>query len=342
MRRAGAPFGPRGPLGRGPPSGAADGSKGYGMKIATGHEFHERVAAAAEAVHPGITWALIDLDGNWTESPEGSDLLVWAGDAYIEAYVDAVTAIAPPKWAHTEDAGTDGRFYDDMRAKGVPVTHSPGANAPEVAELAFAGVMWGAKRLGELREQQRAHHWRKLMLTALSDTTVLIVGLGAIGSRVARYAKAFGMTVLGIRRSPEPVPGVDRQGTTDDLAAFLPEADFVVLALPISDATAGLIDGDALARMKRTATLVNVGRGALVDVAALREALASGGIAQACLDVLPVEPWPSDDDLWDVPNLLITPHNGSRSPLYAVRVGEMWLENFERYVKGEPFLHRAF
>ena len=312
------------------------------MKIATGHEFHREVAAAAAAIHPDITWALCDWDCNWTESPEGSDLIVYAGDAYTEAWVDAVTSIAPPKWAHTEDAGIDGRFYDDMRAKGVPVTHSPGANAPEVAELAFAGVMWGAKRLGELREQQRAHAWNKLDLAALSASTVLVVGLGAIGSCVVRYAKAFGMTVHGIRRSPEPVPGVDRQGTTDDLAAFLPEADFVVLAVPISDETEGLIDAGAFARMKSTATLVNVGRGALVDTDALRAALASGGIAQAFLDVLPVEPWPSDDDLWDVPNLVITPHNGSRSPMYAIRVGRMWLENLERYVKGEPLLYRAF
>ena len=312
------------------------------MKIAAGHEFHQQVAAAAQAIHPGITWALTDARNNWTESPEGSDLIVYASDAYTEAWVDAMISIAPPKWAHTEDAGIDGRFYDNMRAKGVPVTHSPGANAPEVAELAFAGVMWGAKRLGELREQQRAHEWRKLDLTALSATTVLVVGLGAIGSRVAHFAKAFGMNVLGIRRSAEPVPGVDRQGTPDDLDAFLPEADFVVLALPISDETTDLIDGRALARMKSSATLVNVGRGALIDVDALRGALASGEIAQACLDVLPVEPWPSDDDLWDVPNLLITPHNGSRSPLYAVRVGEMWLENLKRYVSGEPLLYRAF
>ena len=312
------------------------------MKIATGHEFHDQVAAAAESIHPDITWALCDWDCNWTESPEGSDLIVYAGDAYTEEWVNAVTSIAPPKWAHTEDAGIDGRFYDDMRAKGVPVTHSPGANAPEVAELAFAGVMWGAKRLGELRAQQRAHEWNKLDLTALSATTVLVVGLGAIGSLVAHYAKAFGMNVLGVRRSPEPVPGVGRQGTTDDLAAFLPEADFVVLAVPISDETENLIDEAAFARMKSTATLVNVGRGALVDTDALRAALGSGGIAQAFLDVLPVEPWPSDDDLWDVPNLFITPHNGSRSPMYPIRVGEMWLENLERYVKGEPLLYRAF
>ena len=312
------------------------------MKIATGRDFYEQVAERAAAICPDIEWALMEADGSWSAPPEGADAIVYAGAAYTEAFVDAAIAIAPPRWAHTEDAGIDGRFYDDMRAKGVPVTHSPGANAPEVAELAFAGVMWGAKRLGELRDQQRARRWSKLMLTGLSATTLLVVGLGAIGSRVARYGAAFGMTVHGIRRSAEPLPGLARQGALADLADFLPEADFVVLAMPISEETAGVIDRAALARMKPTATLVNVGRGALVDIDALRDALASGAIAGAFLDVMPVEPWPEDSDLWELPNLFITPHNGSKSPLYAVRVGEIWLDNLKRYRDGEPFRYRAF
>ena len=312
------------------------------MKIATGYEFHRQVAAAAEAICPDITWALSDTQGNWSEPPDGSELIVYAGDAYTEAWVDTVIAMTPPKWAHTEDAGIDGRFYDAMRANGVAVTHSPGANAPEVAELAFAGVMWGAKHLGELRAQQLQHEWKKLDLQAMSASTILIIGLGAIGSRVAAFSKAFGMTVLGIRRSADPVPNVDHQGTLGDLAALLPQADFVVLAIPISDEASNLIDRNAFTLMKNTATLVNVGRGALIDTDALRDALADGTIAQACLDVLPVEPWPADDDLWDVPNLLITPHNGSRSPLYPIRVSEIWLDNLKRYVQEKPLRSRAF
>ncbi|MCY4230894.1 MAG: D-2-hydroxyacid dehydrogenase [Alphaproteobacteria bacterium] len=312
------------------------------MKIAAARDFHGRVQTAAEAICPDIEWALTDKTGVWTRPPAGADAIVYAGTAYTNSFVDDMLSIAPPKWAHTEDAGIDGRFYDGMRAKGVPVTHSPGANAPEVAELAFAGLMWGAKHLGVLRAQQHAHHWEKLMLPGLSATTVLIVGLGAIGGRVAQYAKAFGMTVHGIRRSPRPVPGMDRQGVLADLATFLPDADFVVLALPISDDTTGMIDQTALRRMKKTAVLVNVGRGALVDIDALREALEAGVIASAFLDVLPVEPWPADSDLWDVPNLFITPHNGSLSPLYAERVADIWLENLKRFTAGEPLLHRAF
>jgi len=312
------------------------------MKIAAARDFHDRAAEAAAAIRPDIEWALTDESGAWTAPPEGADAIVYAGAGYTAAFVNDMISIAPPAWAHTEDAGIDGLFYDHMRAKGVPVTHSPGANAPEVAELAFTGLMWGAKRLREFRAAQRAHRWEKLMLPGLSATTVLIVGLGAIGSRVAHYARAFGMTVHGIRRSPEPAPGVDRQGTLADLADFLPDADFVVLALPNTDETASIVDREALARMKNTATLVNVGRGALVDIDALRDALASGEIAQAFLDVLPVEPWPADSGLWDIPNLFITPHNGARSPLYAVRVAEIWLENLKRFTEGKPLLHRAF
>ena len=313
------------------------------MKIATGHKFYSQVSARAQTIVPDITWALIDDNGNWSDLPDDAELIVYAGDdAYCDAWVDAVTAIAPPKWAHTEDAGIDGRFYDDMRAKGVPVTHSPGANAPEVAELAFAGVMWGAKRLGTFRAQQFDHAWIKHDLAALSACSVLIVGLGAIGSRVAGFAKAFGMTVYGVRRSATPVAGVDHQGTMADLATFLPKVDFVVLAIPISEESTRLIDQEALRCMKPTATLINVGRGALVDIDALRDALVAGRLAQACLDVLPVEPWPAESDLWDIPNLFITPHNGSRSPLYIARVGDIWLENLRRHVNGEAFVNRAF
>ena len=313
------------------------------MKIAAAQDFHDEVAARAEEFCPGIEWALTDREGNWTAPPDGADAVVYAGDAYTEAFVDTAISIAPPpKWAHTEDAGIDGRFYDDMRAKGVAVTHSPGANAPEVAEFAFAGVMWGAKRLAEFRDLQRAREWRQLQQTGLSAATILVVGLGAIGSRVAAYAGAFGMTVHGIRRSADPVPGLDRQGTLADLAGFLPEADFVVLAVPNTDETAGMIGARALACMKPTATLVNVGRGALVDIEALRDALASGGIAQAFVDVLPREPWPADSDLWDIPNLFISPHAACMTPLYTVRVGEIWLENLKRFLSGEAFIHRAF
>ena len=313
------------------------------MKVAAGREFFERYGAAAQEIVPDLQWALIEADGAWSQSPQDCDLIVYAADAYTNAFVDAVIQISAPRWAHTEDAGVDGLFYDVMREKQAVLTHSPGANAPEVAEVAFGFVLWSAKNLGELREHQREHRWQTLPLESLSDKTMLIVGLGAIGSRVATYGNAFGMRVLGIRRSSGAVANIDRQGTMADLTAFLPEADFVVLAIPIGPEVVGLIDQRALALMKPTATLINVGRGALVDIPALKQSLQDGHLRHFCTDVLPDEPWPADDDLWDLANVLITPHNAWSSPLYLKRVGDLWIENLRRYVRGgDAMLHRAF
>ncbi|MBI3246992.1 MAG: D-2-hydroxyacid dehydrogenase [Deltaproteobacteria bacterium] len=311
------------------------------MQIAVGHSFYELVQARARTLVPDLEWALVDTQGVWSVPPDDAELLVLAGDTYTNALVERVVQLPRLRWAHTEDAGTDGVFYETMHTRGVTVTHSPGTNAVEVAEFAFALLLRSAKRLGDFREQQRAHQWQLLGLESLSDKTVLIVGLGAIGARLAVYAKAFGMQVLGVRQSSVPVANVDRQGTLADLRRFLPEADFVVLAVPLTEQTRGLIGAQELALMKPTATLINVARGAVVDLPALREALAAKRIRQACLDVLPHEPWPADDTLWETPRLLLTPHNAWSSPLYLRRVAELWLENLSRYVNGAVLLHVA-
>ncbi len=310
------------------------------MKVAAGRSFFECVRAEANEIVPGLGWTLITADGSYAESSEDCDLVVLAGDTYTSAFVETVSKLPVIRWAHTEDAGTDGPFYDAMRARKVTVTHSPGANAAEVAEFTVGCMLWSAKRLGELRDNQCAHRWQLLALDSLSDKTVLVVGLGAIGSRVATLAKAFGMYVLGIRRSPEVLAQVDAQGPLTDLPNFLPIADFVVLALPFTEENRGLIGQSALALMKPTATLINVARGAIVDVAALKEALRAGRLRHACLDVLPTEPWPAEDDLWDTSRLLLTPHNAWSSPLYLPRVGQLWLENLRHYVRGEELLHK--
>jgi phosphoglycerate dehydrogenase-like enzyme len=311
------------------------------MKVAAGRSFFEYVQSRARTIVPDLHWALTNPAGTWSVSPDDCDLLVLAGDAYTPAFVERALQLSGLRWTHTEDAGTDGLFYDTMRARGVKVTHSPSANAREVAEFAIGLMLWSAKRLSDLHEQQRAHRWQLLGLESLSDKTMLIVGLGAIGSQLATFAKAFGMRVLGIRQSSEFAPSVDQQGTLAELHSFLAEADFIVLALPLTPQTRGLIGKAELAQMKRTATLINVARGAIVDVDALKEALIAKQIRAACLDVLPTEPWPAADELWDTPRLLITPHNAWSSPLYLPRVADLWLENLSRYVRGEALLHQV-
>ena len=311
------------------------------MHIAAGQSFVGQVDHRARILVPDLHWVVINADGSCAEPADSCDLLVLAGESYTAQFVEAVLKIPAVRWAHTEDAGTDGLFYDTMRARGVTVTHSPGTNAIEVAEFAFGQVLWSAKRLGAFRDNQRAHRWQLLGLESLSDKTILVVGLGAIGQEVAKFAKAFGMRVLGIRQSPTAVANVDQQGTLAELSLLLPEADFVVLAVPLTDQTRELIGARELACMKPTATLINVARGAVVNVQALKETLQAGTIRQACLDVLPTEPWPANDDLWDVPNLFLTPHNAWSSPMYLPRVADLWLENLQRYVSGHDLLHQV-
>lgn len=217
------------------------------MKIAAGREFFTRCAKAAQKIAPSVEWTLIEADGSWSAPPDDCDLIVLAGDAYRREFIDAAVSLPQSRWAHTEDAGTDGRFYDAMHAKGALVTHSPGANAPEVAEFAVGMLLWSAKRFGELHAQQRQHRWHELPLDSLSDKTALVLGLGAIGSRIVNLLRAFGMRVLGIRRSTEPLAGLAVQGRLHDLDLLLSEADVVIVALPATDETRGLIDAARLA-----------------------------------------------------------------------------------------------
>ena len=126
------------------------------------------------------------------------------------------------------------------------------------------------------------------------------------------------------------------------LPELLAVSTILSLHVPLTPETHGLIGKTELARLKPAATLINVARGAIVDIPALKEALRKGQLRQACLDVLPTEPWPAEDDLWDIPNLFLTPHNAWSSPLYLPRVATLWLENLRRYVRSDELLHRVF
>jgi phosphoglycerate dehydrogenase-like enzyme len=168
---------------------------------------------------------------------------------------------------------------------------------------------------------------------------VLLVGLGRIGGRIARLCKAFGMTVIGVRRDVAGgAEGADEVHSFRDFAALVPRADFVVLACPLTDETRGLVNAAALAAMKSTAHLVNVARGRVVDEAALVAALQAGRIRGAALDVTADEPLPADSPLWAMPNVLITPHTGGETHMYEDNVLDLMVENIARLQRGETSL----
>jgi D-2-hydroxyacid dehydrogenase (NADP+) len=238
-------------------------------------------------------------------------------------------------------AGVDQFDPPLLAARGIRLASAQGANERAAAEHAMALILALARRLPEARDNQARRHWRGMARQLqnredeLGGKTLLIVGLGRIGGRLARLAKAFDLRVLGIRRDPASGRnGADAVHGLDRLPALLPEADFVTLTCPLTPATRGLIDAGALRSMKPTAYIVNVARGACLDEVALVEALSQGLIAGAALDCFAEEPLPPSSPLWAFDNVLITPHAAGETRRYEDNVLDILLRNLDRLWSG--------
>ncbi len=245
-------------------------------------------------------------------------------------------------------AGVDQYAKDALAARGVRLASAAGVNARAVAEHAMALVLALARKLPEARDNQARQFWRGMMgerarrEDELGGKVMVIVGLGRIGGRLARLAKAFEMRVVGTRRDPAAgANGADAVFATGQLGELLPEADFVVLCCPLTPETTGLIGAEALGRMRRSAYLVNVARGACVDEAALAAALAEGKIAGAALDCAREEPLAAGAALWGVPGVFITPHTAGETQAYEDNVLDLLMENLGRLWRGERELRNG-
>ncbi|HTT76771.1 MAG TPA: D-2-hydroxyacid dehydrogenase [Candidatus Binataceae bacterium] len=242
-------------------------------------------------------------------------------------------------------AGVDQYGREALARRGVRLASAHGANARAVAEHAMALVLALARRLAEARDNQARKFWRGMIGDPsaregeLGGKTMLIVGLGRIGSNIAGLAKAFGMTVLAIKRDPASGAGAaDQIVAPDRLASLVGQADFVVLSCPLTAETTRLIDASVLARFRPSAFLVNVARGRCVDEPALIEALEEKRLAGAALDCAEAEPLPPTSPLWTMPNVLITPHTAGETQAYEDNVLDLLLENLDRLWRGETVL----
>jgi phosphoglycerate dehydrogenase-like enzyme len=225
----------------------------------------------------------------------------------------------------------------------IVLTNMKGMYGPVIAEHVFAMMLSRTRDLPHFIDADRRGTWERNSLEALGalqGSTILVVGMGGIGSEIAMRADAFNMRVLATVRTERPAPPyVDMLGTGDDLLEFLPMADVVVLAVPLTDETRGMINRKTIAMMKDGAWLVNIARGAVVDTDALVDALDSGKVGAAFLDVTDPEPLPAGHTLWDRDNVLITPHIAARAELSGARANELMLENMRRFAAGEPLLN---
>ena len=255
----------------------------------------------------------------------------------------ARTVAANPalRWVHTIPAGGGqqvkaAHLEADALAR-IVFTTSAGVHAEPLAEFAVFGVMAGAKLLPYLRTAQIRHEWapRKPMGLA-PDMTVAVVGLGSIGRLTASKLAGLGYRVVGVHRRPVEVPGVAQVYLTDKLAEVAATVDAIVLALPGTTETEGMLSREVLAAIKPGASVVNVGRGSTVDESALIEALSDGRVGFAALDVTAVEPLPADSPLWDLPNVLISPHTAAISVHEARLITELFARNATAFLDGLP------
>ena len=221
----------------------------------------------------------------------------------------------------------------------ISVTNGAGVLAPFLAESVTGAMLALGCGLLNHVEQQRARRWKPVSFTPLRGRTLLVVGFGRIGECVAGNAKALGMRVLAIRGTPAPHPAADEMHGPDALEALLPAADFVSLHVRLNAATRGLLSREAIAAMKPGAYLINTSRGAVLDEAALIEALRSGRLGGAYLDVFETEPLPAESPLWAMRNVLITPHASDNIVGWPRRFAALFADNLDRWRDGAPLLN---
>lgn len=253
-----------------------------------------------------------------------------------------LAALPNLRWMHTPAAGVE-RIVDlpELRARGVTVTNNSGSYDAQIAEHVMACVFAASKRLHIYRDQQARREWRDHPHTEVRDSVMVVYGMGSIGGEVARLAVAAGMRVIGVRRRAGPAVRTVRVVDPEALGDVAAEADYLAICAPLTPATRGAVSKEIIARMKHTAWIVNIARGAIADEAALLEALRAGRLGGAAIDAFTAEPLPPDSPWWSLENVIVTPHASNSSPRLKERTLALFLENLRRYKAGVPLLNQV-
>ena len=259
---------------------------------------------------------------------------------------DVVDAGRPTlRWVHTGTAGV-GSSLPQLRGTQIVLTNSAGVHAEPMADWVIAAIAYFARGLDRMVEAQALGRWAKdeftdltLPVRELRDLRVGVLGLGGIGSAVARRALALGMSVAGVRRRPEPGRGLRWVGGLDELPRLAAESDCLVIAAPHTAATAGTVNRQVLELLPKDAVVVNVSRGSLLDEAALLELINQGRLAGAALDVFSVEPLPAGHPFWDHPRVLVSPHVSAVTNRFWERETALIVDNIRRYLAGAPLVN---
>ena len=298
----------------------------------------DRYAAEIRAVAPGLDVVAMSGDDTVSEADLARiEVVFFSGDAYpgrTVAFISACLHAPNLRWLHTFSAGVDSPVFAEFVRRGSLLTTSSGSSARPIAQTVVMMILGLTRDMPAWTRAQQAGKWSPHVGAEVDGTNCAIIGMGPIGEETARLTMALGMHTIGCRRTVTGTEPCETR-TFDALPEMLAWADFVVLALPLTPATAGLIGAVELALMKPTTRLINVGRGGLIDEPALIDALATGRLAGAGLDVFAVEPLPPESLLWQMPNVIITPHNSGTTLLANHRAALIFIDNLGRYVRGE-------
>ena len=301
---------------------------------------HEELVPAARAVAPNAELMPYAEEGAVPDAGRAEAVYRWIdGRRYARLAVEEGPNV---RWLHTASAGVDHvitpGIAEKVNAGNLVLTDSGPAFGIAIGEFVLGWMLAVTRRLPEMWEQQRTKTWGWVTgQRELYGQTVGVIGVGPVGLGIAERCRAMGMRTLGLRRRPESVPGVDETLTgPEGLNRLLAESDWVVVAAALTGETRSLLGAPELARMKPTGRVVNVARGALIDEAALTDALRSDRIAGACLDVFVQEPLPANSPLWSLENVFISPHSSAWTTGLRERQKRLFLENLARYAHGQP------
>ena len=246
------------------------------------------------------------------------------------------------RWVHSLSAGLDGVLFPELVASPVVVTNARGVFREPLAEFVILGILYFAKHVPRLLAQQRRSEWKQFYVEEIAGRTLGVVGYGEIGRAAAAKAHALGMRIAALRRRPElsaQDPLRPKLYSRDQLRQMMADCDYIVAAAPLTPETRGMIGAAELDAMKPTGVIINVGRGPVIDEAPLITALAEKRIRGAALDVFEQEPLPPDHPLWRLDNVLISPHTADQTEDWLQRATQLFVENFRRFVAGEPLLN---
>jgi phosphoglycerate dehydrogenase-like enzyme len=319
------------------------------------HQFNAKHGAdfAAAAKRNGVDLELLvlppDPEARIADADAArADIAYFSSDivpTFAKQFFSATRKAPALKWMQVFNAGVDHPVFASVLARGVRLTTSSGTAAEPIAQTAIAGMLMLARNFPRWLAGQRERKWDPMppadFPRDLRGQTMLIYGLGAIGVEIARLASLLGLKIIGVRRSSARVEHVDEMYMPDKLAELLPRCDWLTIACPLTHETRGMVDAALLARLPRGARFINISRGEVVDEPALIAALESGRLGGAYLDVFMQEPLPVASPLWDLPNVIVTPHNSVASAGNDPRINALFIDNLKRWKENRPLINEV-